>query len=612
MQHSNSFNSAQLTERKQTAAPFLSPWTKKGLKHLLSAGLCAMLVACGNGGGSGAGTNTGTGSGSGSGSGAAGTGGASSAALPVPTASSAARLMSQASYGATKPEIERIVALGWDAWLNEQFATPSIDTHMAYVTRGGPPNCNPCDSQYINSVMESFWRQALLGNDVLRQRAVFALSQIMVVSTVNSAIDIQADAHASYLDMLSRNAFGNYRQLLEEVSLHPTMGVYLSHLKNQKEDAATGRIPDQNYAREVMQLFSIGLWQLNPDGSRKKDAAGKDIPTYAQADITGISRVFTGWGWGKQAATADNWQYGKSNEWAVPMQAYASFHSTSDKRIINGVVIPANTSASESLKIALDTLFNHPNVGPFIGSQLIKRLVTSNPSPAYVARVGTAFNDNGAGVRGDMKAVWRAVLLDPDAHDAALSSQPSWGKLREPILRYAHFLRSFNVQSDSTKYQIWNLEGLSTSLGQNPMRAPSVFNWYRPDYAPQGPLRSSGLKAPEFQITHETTATGYTNFILNEAERATNWNKQDARQYGSVRDFMATDYAAERALARDASALLDHLNLLLMAGKMSASLRSKIVPAINAVPAVSERDLYRRVSTAVGLIMVSPEYLIQK
>jgi uncharacterized protein (DUF1800 family) len=589
-----------------------SDWVFKGLithhwRGLAAAAVASVfLSACGNGGG--ASTAAGTDSGSGTG----GAGGTPVANLAPPTPQSAARLMSQASYGATKVDIDRIQALGWDAWLTEQFNTPSIDTHLGYVNRGGPPNCNPCDSKYINAVMESFWRQVVLSPDVLRQRAVFALSQIFVVSTVNSAVDIQADAHAAYLDMLARNAFGNYRQLLEEVSLHPTMGIYLSHLRNQKEDAATGRIPDQNYAREVMQLFSIGLWQLNPDGSRKKDAMGNDIPTYEQADISGMSRVFTGWSWGNQATTDDNFRWGDSGTWHIPMQGYPGFHSSSEKRIINGVVIPANTAAPASLKIALDTLFNHPNVGPFIGSQLIKRLVTSNPSPAYISRVSAVFADNGSGVRGDMKAVWRAVLLDPDARDASKISQPTWGKLREPILRYAHFLRSFNVKSDSTKYTIWNLEELSASLGQNPMRAPSVFNWYRPDYAPQGPLRRGGLKAPEFQIAHETTVTGYTNFMLNTVQVATDSFKNDSRQYGPVNDFMATDYAAERALAGNATALVDHLNLILMSGQMSASLRSKIIPAINAVPSNSDRNLYQRVATAVGLIMVSPEYLIQK
>jgi uncharacterized protein (DUF1800 family) len=531
---------------------------------------------------------------------------------PKPTPASASRYLAQATYGATPAEIDRVVQLGYEAWLEQQFAKAPLDTHAAYIARKGPPGCNPCDSNFINATMESFWRQAILGEDQLRQRAVFALSQIFVVSAVNSAVDIQADAHAAYLDMLARNSFGNFRTLLEEVSLHPTMGIYLSHMRNQKEDPATGRIPDQNFAREIMQLFSIGLWQLNPDGSRKLDG-GKPIPTYTQKEITGMSRVFTGWSWGGPDAREERWHGWVADEgiagskFDLLMQPYAAFHSSSAKQIIHGITIPANTHAKQTLRIALDALFNHPNVGPFIGSQLIKRLVTSNPSPEYVARVSKAFDNNGQGVRGDMKAVWRAVLLDPEAR--GLPGYAQTAKLREPLLRYGQFMRSFQVKSDSTKYQIWNLEDPTSSLGQNPLRSPSVFNWYRPDYSPPGALRRAGILAPEFQITHETTVTGYTNFILYEAERTTTRFKQI---FGNGRDYLATDYAAERALAGHPAQLIDHLNLILLGNRMSASLRSNVLAAVQAVPNNSDNDRFQRVSTAVGLIMVSPEYLILK
>ncbi len=531
---------------------------------------------------------------------------------PTPTPAAASRLLAQATYGATLADIERVQMLGFAGWVDEQLKTPGVDTHLAYVLRKGPIGCNPCDSIYINAVMESFWRQAVTSPDQLRQRAVFALSQIFVVSTVNSSIDIQADAHGAYLDLLSKNAFGNFRTLLEDVSLSPTMGRYLSHLKNQKEDPASGRIPDQNYAREIMQLFSIGLWELNPDGSKKRDANGKAIPTYGQAEITAMSRVFTGWGWGGQPATADNWEWGATDNWTVPMQAFPDFHSSSEKRIINGVVIPAGTGARASLTIALDTLFNHPNVGPFIGQQLIQRLVTSNPSPAYVTRVGAAFNNNGQGVRGDMRAVWRAVLLDPEARDIRQTLTPSWGKLREPMLRYGQFLRSFDVKSDSGKYAIWNLEDLSSSLGQNPLRAPSVFNWYRPDYSPTGAIQRAGLKAPEFQITHETTATGYTNFIADKAERETTRFKAGYVNDSSYRDFLATSYAAQMPLADRPELLVDQLNLVLMAGQMSPVMRARVLRGISAVVGNDETNRMKRVSSAVTLIMASPEYVIQK
>ena len=528
----------------------------------------------------------------------------------------AARLLVQATYGPNISEIGRLADMGYGAWIDEQFATVPMDSHWNYVHRMGPIGCSPCTSGDINTVMESFWMQAIRGPDQLRQRMVLALSEIFVVSTVNSSLSTDATAHAGYLDVLSRNAFGNYRVLLEQVATHPAMGVYLSHLKNEKEDPSSGRLPDENFAREVMQLFSIGLWELNDDGSRKKDATGNDIPTYNQADIMGMAKVFTGWSWGN-----GDWESGFSGinpsapyerVYNQPMMVYPAHHSASEKRILRGVVIPANTPGAQSLKIALDTLFNHPNVGPFIGSQLIKRFVTSNPSPAYVKRVSQAFNDNGSGVRGDMKTVLRAVLLDPEARDAAKLADPQWGKLREPMVRYANFLRAFNVKSSGGVYKIWNLEDTLSSLGQNPLRAPSVFNWFRPDFAPQGELARQGLVAPEFQITHETTTTGYANFIATVAERQNSWFRDNVMaQYGPTADYLAGDYSAEMALANDPNALVDRLNLVLMAGQMSAATRKTIADAVNATPADANAG-QRRVAFAVYLTMQSPEFIVQK
>jgi uncharacterized protein (DUF1800 family) len=329
----------------------------------------------------------------------------------------------------------------------------------------------------------------------------------------------------------------------------------------------------------------------------------------------GMAKVFTGLGWGNEwdpgfTGANPNDQYERA--YNVPMQMYADHHSTSEKRILRGVVIPANTSGNESLKIALDTLYNHPNVGPFIGSQLIKRLVTSNPSPAYIKRVTQAFNDNGAGVRGDMKAVIRAILLDPEARDAAKIADPQWGKLREPLVRYANFLRAFNASSISGAYRIHELEDTLTSIGQNPLRAPSVFNWFRPDYSPPGDLVTRGLVAPEFQITHETTTTGYANFMANAAEQKNTWYRDhEYAKWGPVTEHLAVDYSPEMALSNDPNALLDRLNLLLMSGQMSASTRKAILDAVNATPAeLNEGQL--RVAFAVYLIMISPEFIVQK
>jgi uncharacterized protein (DUF1800 family) len=520
---------------------------------------------------------------------------------PIPAAKAdAARLLVQATYGPTLSEINNVAAIGAEAWLTQQFNTPSMDTHWAYVmVRKGPLGCTACNSQYINATMESFWTQAVRGPDQLRQRTVLAMSELFVVSTVNSAVEIQADAHASYLDMLSRNAFGNFRTLLEEVSTHPTMGKYLSHMKNQKEDPATGRIPDENYAREVMQLFTIGLWQLNADGTRKKDANGRDIPAFEQSDVMGLAKVFTGWSWSGADKSTGVWEGWRGQPYKLQMQNFPDFHSASEKRFL-GASVPAGSSGEQSLKVAMDTLFNHPNVGPFIGSQLIKRFVTSNPSPAYVARVTQAFN-NSAGVRGDMKSVLRAVLLDPEARDNAKLADPQWGKLREPMVRFANWMRAFDAKTSGRGYfyAIWNLEDPVSSIGQNPLRAPSVFNWYRPGYAPPGEIMRRGLVAPEFQITHETTVTGYANFIAHTVDRGHGWN-DTAIQAG---------YTAELALAGNPVALLDHLNLLLLAGQMTPQTRDTILLAVNALPATNARG---GVITAITLVMLSPDFIVQK
>lgn len=528
----------------------------------------------------------------------------------------AARFLIQATYGPNTTEIAKLANMGYGAWVDEQFATAPMDSHWNYIHRMGPIGCNPCTSANENAVMESFWMQAVRGQDQLHQRIVFALSELFVTSAVNSSTEATPTAHAAYLDMLSNNAFGNYRTLLEQVATHPSMGSYLSHLKNDKEDPATGRLPDENFAREVMQLFTIGLWELNEDGSRKKDAGGNDIPTYGQADIMGMAKVFTGLSWGN-----GDWDAGFSGAnpkdpyervFNLPMKYFAAHHSPSEKRILRGVVIPANTSGEQSMKIALDTLFNHPNAGPFFGSQLIKRLVTSNPSPAYVKRVAQMFNNNGAGVRGDMKAVIRAVLLDPEARDAAKLTDPQWGKLREPMVRYANFMRAFDVKANSGVYLIWNTEDTVSSLGQNPMRAPSVFNWFRPDYSPAGAIAANGLVAPEFQITHETTSTGYANFMAAVAEQQNSWYRDNvAIRYQSVEGHLAGDYSVEMALARDPSALVDRLNQLLIAGQMTASTKKAIVDAVNATPAEANSG-QRRVALAVYLILVSPEFIVQK
>lgn len=496
----------------------------------------------------------------------------------------AARLLNQATWGATASEIDRVSKMTPTAWVDEQLALPrTTPSHWDYVAMKGPLGT----SEHINAFMESFWSQAATGRDQLRQRMTQALAEIFVTSTVNSAVDTQPEAHAAYTDLLARNAFGNYRQLLEEVSLSPTMGLYLSHLGNKKEDPATGRLPDENYAREVMQLFSIGLWMLNPDGSRKLDAQGNPIPTYGIPEVMGMAKVFTGWTWNGVRA------------WNAPMMNSPAITSTSQKDIVNGVVIPAGTDGPTSLKIALDTLANHPNVGPFMSEQLIKRFVTSNPSRAYVKRVATVWANNGKGVRGDLAAVIKAILLDTEARTEPVATNTTYGKLREPMMRFGHWLRAFSAKPNDGVWTIWNLEDPVTSIGQNPQRSPSVFNFFRPDYAPPGPILAGGLTAPEFQITHETTLTGYSNFMSWAIERG-------------FASKIIPDYARYEAVADNAETLLSLLNLELLAGQMSDTTKNTIIDVMNTMQMTQTNARKLRAWKAIYLVMTSPEYVVQR
>lgn len=473
--------------------------------------------------------------------------GSAAAQAPAPTKAQAARFLTQATFGPTSEDIDTVVKLGYDGWLTQQFATPSMDRHWDYVVvRHGPIGCTVCDAKYVNAVMESFWKQAVEGPDQLRQRVVLALSELFVVSDVNASYGQTERALASYLDMLGRNAFGNFRNLLRDVSTHPTMGHYLTFFQNQKEDPTTGAIPDENYAREVMQLFTIGLWKLNPDGSRAKDSSGNDIPTYAQADVTGLARVFTGWSWsGSDKSDGTFWGW-NGEKWYSPMQSFPQFASTAEKAFL-GKKIPAGTGADASLNFAVAALFLHPNTGPFVCEQLIKRLVTSNPSRGYVQRVAAVFADNGTGIRGDMQAVIRAILLDPEARSETAFKNASWGKLREPIIRYANFMRAFRASAFNGYFRIWNLEDPVYGLGQNPLRSPSVFNFFAPSYTPPGPLQQAGLVAPEFQITDETTVTGYANFITDVVFRQNTWFRR-THHIGDP-NYLTAHYATEERLA---------------------------------------------------------------
>jgi len=574
---------------------------------LLCAGV--LLAACGGGGGSG---------------GAEGAGAveppATQEAKEFPTSrEQAARFLAQATFGPTEADMERVLSIGYAAWIDEQLARPATSHLAAWnAANAAIKAANPSSGAGQDQVLESFWRQAVTGEDQLRQRMVFALSQIFVISMQDSAVGDNPRAVAAWMDMLADKGLGRYRDLLEMVSRHPLMGQYLSHLRNQKADPKTGRVPDENYAREIMQLFSIGLVELNADGTARTDGS-KPLETYGPSDIAGLAKVFTGWSWACPGWPDNSCFFsGSANGNSDPdrsfksMLGYPQYHSTEEKRFL-GASLPAQAQSDPqaSLRVALDTLAAHPNVGPFIGRQLIQRLVTSNPSPQYVAAVAAAFNGSG----GDMGAMLRAVLMHPEARRVSASS----GKLREPVLKLSAYLRAFGYQSDTGNWRVGNTDNPGSALGQTPLRSPSVFNFYRPGYVPPGTeAAAAGLAVPEMQIAHETTVAGYVNYMRdNIASGVGQWNSATNR-----RDLQA-DFSAEVALADQPAALVDRIAGRLMPAGMPAELKAEIQGAIEkmAIPALKGdgsnqkqvNDARRaRVNAAIFLAVISPEYQVQK
>ncbi len=514
-----------------------------------------------------------------------------------PTARDAARFLTQATYGPRLPDITDVQTRGYSTWLADQFDDPTGASHLSYLDAAAAEGQNI----YSNQVMESFWEQALTRHDQLRQRMALALSEILVISDASGALENEPYAVAGYLDVLERGAFGNFRQLLEDVTLSPAMGEFLNMRGNDKEDPDTMRNPNENYAREILQLFSIGLYRLNPDGTLALDGQVQPIPTYDQAEVKGFAKVFTGWNFAGNPLTDDGW-YWPDTDWRAPMQAWPAHHSPGPKLLLDGQTLPQGQSPEDDLRAALDAIFNHQNVGPFICRQLIQRLVTSNPSPGYVYRCAQAFANNGAGgtgARGDLKAVIRAILLDYEARAETVTTQQGFGKQKEPIVRLGQILRAFHATAPSGKYRIWNLESPEYGLGQNPLRAPTVFNFFEPHYVLPGATADAGLVAPEFKITTETTAIGNANFFRDTVYRGVSYDL----------DQISPDFTAFFPIANNPTQLVDRLNLLLMANGMSSTMRTIVIQAVTEIPASETQE---RVKAAVHLIATSPEFVIQK
>ncbi len=525
----------------------------------------------------------------------------------------ASRFLQNAQFSASFSEMRDLRAMGYDAWLNQQLDRPIEQTAVARLQEIGyeddPANSVQNVELPFHNVM---WRELFSANDAVRKRLAFALSQFFVVGS-GLRMQYLSIGYAYYWDILNKGVTGNFRDLLEDVTLSPAMGRYLNMHGNRKGDPASGRLPDENFAREILQLFSIGLIELNLDGTPRLDANGNEILTYSNDEIVNLARVFTGWAWDGvnrtrfSDRTPDFARTPMTHDHTVQFRSQGvrfrqDEHSQLEANFL-GTTVPANTDAPTSLTIALDAIFEHPNVGPFFGRQMIQRLVTSNPSAGYVRRVARVFNNNGSGVRGDLRAVFIAILTDREAVRAPDLSNNVSGRLREPLLRYIQWGRTFGFNSASDEWAIGLLINPRFNFRQRALGSPSVFNFFRPGFTPAGTaIADNDLVAPEFQLSNEVTNVTYLNFMRLAIEN----------RFGTD---IRINYEDEIAIADDARRLVNRVNLLLTGDQLSNSTRNKIVTAVEsiAIPATSpENALANRVRIAIFLTMASSDYLIKK
>lgn len=577
----------------------------------------ALLVGCGGGGG---------GDSPSSSAGSAGSSNLQSVGAMPANDLEAHRFLTQATFGPTSPDITRVKAIGYERWIDEQLATPLQNSHLATVEASS--TAQGTDRPMVNDVIYSWWTHAVTDPAQLRQRVAFALSEIFVVSTTNAELTGDGRMVASYMDMLTEKIDGNYRDLLEGVALHPAMGTFLSHKGNRKEDTNTGRIADENFAREVMQLFSIGLVELNDDGTNKL-VNGLPQETYTADDVKGLAKVFTGWSWFRPAAKASVvwWQCfwrgdqcTDASQSITAMSSYTQEHSISEKRFL-GVTVAAQTTPNPqaSLVAALDRLANHPNAAPFFAKQLIQRLVTSNPSPSYVQRVTAAFRASNGNIKGTVKA----VLLDAEARDMTLQGAASFGKVREPLVRVIHLMRAIPHTSDAYNaaltsgrvpyYLASSTDDTVSELGQTPMRAPSVFNFFRPGYKPpQTDLGNQDLVAPEMQITNETSVLGYANYVIQMVDYGWGHTNSQTQRIDMRFDLSSFDSLVDKPTAIAPQQLVTAVAQRLLGGPASSELNALMLTGVGKMPNVNATDRRRRVESAILMVAVSPQFIVQQ
>ncbi len=531
----------------------------------------------------------------------------------------AARFLAQATFGFDMGMVEELTGNDFEEWIDEQIDEPTsnfsevLDEVYTEVydllIASGYTDDDIGDPRQIH-YNYSWWTLHMTKPDLLRQKMAYALHQILVVSN-NSDLRGRAEAMTSYYDILLEHAFGNFEDILLDVTLHPSMGYYLSHLNNPKADPQNNVHPDENYAREIMQLFSIGLYELNIDGSRKLDGNGDPIPTYDNNDIKEFAKIFTGLGPGaiNENVTWTNDPYFGLGIWGadltVPMVMYQDFHETSEKNLLDGYTVPAGQDGITDIEQTVNHLFNHPNVGPFLAIRLIQRLITSNPTPGYITRVAETFNNNGNGVRGDMEAVIKAILLDEEAREGAAMMSSDHGRLKEPVIRAINIAKSLEYDSPLGRY--WhNGYSLSSRLKQFPGDAPSVFNWYNPDHAPNGPVSNNDLVAPEFKIHNTSTSIQYVNKVNQWVVNETLWWSWHGNQGDPNVDFVSDGLDP---LAENMEELLNYLDILYCYGQMSDDTRETIKE--NAIQ-FNTNSLHNRVRISLYLLLLSPDFTVMK
>ena len=487
---------------------------------------------------------------------------------------------------------------GYEAWIDSQIdKSPSLHQTlmMTMLSEEGLTLNGTCEHRHESqrARADAWWENALHGKDQLRQRMAFALSEIIVISQKNDALFCQAKGMANFYDIFINKGFENYLDILQEITFHPAMGAYLSSLFNEKSRAEKNILPDEDFAREFMQLFTIGLHELNDDGSRIKNHIGDERATYSQEKITTFSKVFTGFHYG------DTFSKIRTKESEVTdMRVFIAKHDNSEKYVFNGVILPAEGEPNYEIKSAIKNIFEHHNTAPFISRQLIQRFVTSNPSPGYILRVSNVFNNNGSGIKGDLKAVIKAVLLDKEAINGHRTLPHTFGKIKEPLLRLSGLLRAYNAKKEGERYRFTKT---NSSFGQEVLSAHSVFNFFSSNYSPHGPLRDQGMVSPEFEILNSQTITTTTN---------------DLRKYsiGTKLDYKNSnieliDINDLAVLAIHPERLVEKLDMDLTAGSMSKGMKEIL---IDFIVKIDSNDLELRAKEALFLVITSPEYAVQR